>query len=407
MNRESRCHRYVAPLALFAFAVLLLCPLSAGAQDTLKIGAAVSLSGKFAREGEFLRQGYDYWKDAANAEGGVKVGAKKFKVEIVYHDDESEPQTSARLTEKLITEDQVKFLFGPYSSGIATATAAISEKYNVLTLAPMATANSIYERGYKYIFCPSPLANTGLYPIVELIGTLQPKPGTMAIVGPDSLFSNITADAAKKKAEEMGIKVVYSGKYPSNAADLSAVVTAVKAQNPEVVLSTGYTQDSILLVKSMRELQINPKMLGLAMSIAVPDFRDALGGAADQVLGTDYWVPTLTYKGPIVKDSAIYAKTFKEKYQKDPTYQAASGTAAGIILQMAIESAESIDTNSVRSALLKMKGETFYGKVQFNEQGVNTAATLSVTQIQDGKPTVVYPVEVRQVPVQYPKNQWK
>lgn len=382
-------------------------PGTAGAQEVVRIGAAVSLSGKFAREGEFLRQGYDYWKDEANARGGVDLGGKKYKVEVVYSDDESDPQTSARLTEKLITEDRVNFLFGPYSSGIATATAAISEKYNVLTLVPMATADSIYQRGYRFIFCPSPLASTGLHPILDLIATLEKKPSTLAIVGPDSLFPNITSEAAKKKAEEMGLKVVYFAKYPQNAPDLSAVVTELKSKGPDVLLSTGYTQDSLLLIKSMRELQVSPKMIGLAMSIAVPDFRNALGPAADQVLGADYWVPTLTYTGLLVKDSAEYAKKYQDKYGKAPTYQAASGTAAGIILQMALEAAKSTDPKLVREALLKMDSETFYGKVKFNEQGVNTAAGMSVTQIQDGQPKVVFPDKVRQTPVQYPKADWK
>lgn len=380
---------------------------TAAADNVIKIGAAVSLSGKFAREGEFLRQGYDYWKDEANALGGIDIGGKKYKIEIIYNDDESEPQTSARLTEKLITEDKVNFLFGPYSSGIATATAAISEKYNVLTMVPMATADSIYQRGYKFIFCPSPLASTGLFPVLDLIASLTEKPSTVAIVGPDSLFPNITADAARKKAEQMGLKVVYTAKYPQNTPDLSAVVTELKSKNPDVVLTTGYTQDSILLIKSMRELQINPKMIGLAMSIAVPDFRNALGPAADQVLGVDYWVPTLTYTGPIVKDSAEYAKKYMEKFGKAPTYQAASGTAGGIVLQQALEAAKSTDPKAVREALLKMNSETFYGKCKFNEQGINTAATLNVTQIQGGQPKVVFPVEVRETAAQYPKGQWK
>lgn len=396
---------------LMSFAVLAL-PFgvgkeAAGAENVIKIGAAVSLSGKFAREGEFLKEGYDYWKDEVNAQGGIDIGGKKYKVEIIYNDDESDAQTSARLTEKLITEDKVSYLFGPYSSGIATATAAISEKYNVLTLVPMATADSIYQRGYRFIFCPSPLASTGLHPILNLIASLDNKPSTVAIVGPDSLFPNITSESAKKKAEEMGLEVVCFAKYPQNTPDLTSVVTELKSKNPDVVLSTGYTQDSILLIKSMRELKINPKMVGLAMSIAVPDFRSALGPAANQVLGADYWVPTLTYSGPVVKNSAEYAKRFAEKYGKAPTYQAASGTAAGIILQMAFESAQSTDTKAVREAFLKMNSETFYGKVNFNERGVNTAAGMSVTQIQDGQPKVVFPEQVRQSPVQYPKAPWE
>ena len=379
----------------------------AASKDIVKIGAAVSLSGKFAREGEFLKQGYDYWKDAVNASGGIQVQDKKLQVEIFYYDDESKPQTSAKLTEKLITEDKVDFLFGPYSSGIATATAAISEKYRVLTMVPMATADSIYQRGYHYVFCPSPLASTGLYPILNLIETLSPKPTAIAIVGPDSLFPNITSEAAEKKAVQMGLSVVYTVKYPQNAPDLSNVVVALKSKNPEVILSTGYTQDSLLLVKALRELRVNPKVIGLAMSVAQPDFRNSLGTAANQILGVDYWVPTLTYADKVVPSSAIYYNTYKEKYGKAPTYQAASGTAGGIILQMAIEKAGSIKAQDVRQALLEMDTETFYGKVRFDDRGVNEAASMSVTQIQSGEPKVIFPVQVRQSPPQYPRTSWE
>ena len=100
----------------------------AAAQDTIKIGAAVSLTGSLAREGALLRDGYAFWQDALNKAGGLKVGDKTYKVAVVYYDDESRPQTSAQLTEKLISQDKVNFIFGPYSSGIALATASISER---------------------------------------------------------------------------------------------------------------------------------------------------------------------------------------------------------------------------------------------------------------------------------------
>src|ERR1700742_2415171 len=80
---------------------------AAQAQDTVKIGAAVSLTGNFSREGNLLKNGYAYWEKLVNDAGGMTVDGKKVKVEVVYYDDESKPQSSARLTEKLITEDQV------------------------------------------------------------------------------------------------------------------------------------------------------------------------------------------------------------------------------------------------------------------------------------------------------------
>lgn len=376
----------------------------AHAADTIRIGAAVSQSGTFAREGELLRDGYDLWKEKVNAAGGLKVGGRTYRVEVVYYDDESQAQTSAKLTEKLITEDKVQFLFGPYSSGIANATAAISERYKILTIAPMATANNLYGRGYKYIFTPSPLANTGLFPILNLAHELNPNPSTVAIVGPDDLFPNITADGAKERATELGFKVVYTGKYPKTALDVSSVVTNIKSANPDIVLCSGYSQDSIQLVKTMVELHVTPKIIGLATAVGVPDFRKALGPSANGIMGVDYWVPTLSYGGSLFKNSQQFADEFEKRFGKAPTYHAAGGTAAGLVLEAAIEKAQSLDSTKVRDAMLEIAGDTFYGAYKFTPQGTNSMATLYVSQILKGEPKVVFPKAVAQAPYAYPMS---
>lgn len=388
-------------IAVIAASAVLAFP--ATAQDTIKIGASVSLSGPFAREGHLLKDGYDLWKDTVNSRGGVNIGQKNYKIEIVYYDDESKAPTSARLTEKLISEDKVSFLFGPYSSGIATATAAISERYKIITLTPMATANSLYERGYEYIYTPSPLADSGLFPILGLGTELVPKPEKVAIVGPDDLFPNVTGAGAVKKAKELGYEVVYNGKYPKSAVDLSEVANQIKAAAPDMILATGYAQDTIMLFNSFRELKIKPKLLGVAMSIGVDDFRTALGPIANGIMGVDYWVPTLTYHDPLFGSSQQFTKLFQERYGKTPTYHAASGAAAGVVLQAALEKAGAIETESVSKAMRALNLETFYGNVEFNEKGENVRATLNASQIIDNSVKVIYPEQVSDSKPLYPK----
>lgn len=390
-------------VAAFGMAASGLLSGQAVAQDVLKVGAAVSLSGTLSREGNLLRDGYELWKEEINKKGGIKAGDKTYKVEVIYYDDESKAQTSARLTEKLVTEDKAAFLFGPYSSGVATATAVISERYNVLTLAPMATANSLYARGYKYIFTQTPLADAGLYPVLELAAQQTPKPSTVAIVGPDDLFPNIVGDSARSKAEALGFRVVYTAKYPKNVNDLASVATQLKSANPDIVLATGYVQDTILLMKSLRDLQVQPAIVGLAMSIGIEDFRQALGPTATGIMGTDMWVPTLAYKDPLFGDSANFAKLFSEKFNKSATYHAASGAAAGVILQMAIEKAGSIDSSKVRETLLSMEGETFYGRFKFKDDGTNDLGTAAVSQLIGDGPKVIYPTAVKQAEPLYPR----
>jgi branched-chain amino acid transport system substrate-binding protein len=378
---------------------------AANAQDTVKIGAAVSLTGNFAREGNLLKNGYAYWEKLVNEAGGIDVAGKKTKVEVIYYDDESKPQSSARLTEKLITEDNVSFILGPYSSGIATATAAISEKYKVLTMTPMATADSLYQRGYKFIFCPAPLASTTLDPMLEMIKKLPTPPTTVAIAGPDDLFPNVFAGAAQKKAEALGLKIVYNNKYPKGSVDLSSVATALKDANPEVLILTGYVQDSIQLVKALQSLKVNPKMIGFAFAVGIPDVLSALGPASEDLVGVQIWDPAVKYKGPLVADSDAYLAGYQKAFGgAKPNYITASGTAGALALQLAIEKAGSLDPVKVRDAMLQLDVETFFGHVQFDQAGVDTKASAVISQVQGGVAVPVYPSEIAAAPIRYPRK---
>jgi branched-chain amino acid transport system substrate-binding protein len=378
---------------------------AASAQDTVKIGAAVSLTGNFAREGNLLKNGYAYWEKLVNEAGGIDVAGKKTRVEVIYYDDESKPQSSARLTEKLITEDNVSFILGPYSSGIATATAAISEKYKVLTMTPMATADSLYQRGYKFIFCPAPLASTTLDPMLEMIKKLPTPPTTVAIAGPDDLFPNVFAGAAQKKAEALGLKIVYNNKYPKGSVDLSSVATALKDANPEVLILTGYVQDSIQLVKALQSLKVNPKMIGFAFAVGIPDVLSALGPASEDLVGVQIWDPAVKYKGPLVADADAYLAGYQKAFGgAKPNYITASGTAGALALQLAIEKAGSLDPVKVRDAMLQLDVETFFGHVQFDQAGVDTKASAVISQVQGGVAVPVYPGEIAAAPVRYPRK---
>ena len=121
-----------------------------GCMDTITLGAAVSETGKYAREGKDTRQGYLTWLDWVNNEyGGIKVGDDCYNVEIVYYDDEGDPDTAANLVERLITEDEVDFLLGPYSSGLTMSTSAIAENYGMIMVEGNGASESIFERGFQ------------------------------------------------------------------------------------------------------------------------------------------------------------------------------------------------------------------------------------------------------------------
>src|SRR6476660_5018021 len=135
-----------------AIAVAAMLGGSAHAQDVIKVGAPLPLTGAVSPEGLKQKRGYDIWAEAANAKGGIKAGGKTYKVEIVYTDYASNTPRAVQSAERMITEDRVQFLFAPFGSGATKAASAISEKYQIPMLAPSASSQEIFDQGFKYIF---------------------------------------------------------------------------------------------------------------------------------------------------------------------------------------------------------------------------------------------------------------
>ncbi len=383
---------------LMLFFVFSLFSISFAAEKVLKIGAAVSMTGKFAREGKMIMDGYNLWKDYVNEKGGIKVGNDVYKVEIKYYDDKSDAQTSAKLTEKLITQDKVNFIFGPYSSNITYATSNINEKYKVIMIASMANVNKIFTRGYKYIFAVLPLADKYMYPLLDFAKNedyLDPKPKTVAVISANSFFPLAAAKGAVRYAKKLGFRVLAFDKYPADAKDLSPVLSKIKTRKPDILISAGFYQHALLVTKQAKELKVNPKILAFTVGAVLPDFRESLKKDAEYIYGPEWWIPEMDWKCPVFGNTENYVKLVKEKYGYIPDYHVAGASNAGVLLQLAIEAAGSIETEKVREALSKLDTETFFGPIAFDKDGRNIKGYGALIQIQNGFPQPVYPRNIR------------
>ncbi|MDO8562931.1 MAG: amino acid ABC transporter substrate-binding protein [Candidatus Limnocylindria bacterium] len=383
-------------------------PAAGGATATqvLKIGAAVALTGPVSKEGNLVKDGYEIWQKAVNDKGGLTVGSTRYKVDFVFYDDESKADTASRLTEKLITEDKVSFILGPFSSGITTATSTISERYKVLTIAPQANADGIYERGYKYIFSVLPPASNYLKGLVDMGLTLSPQPRRLAVLIRDDPFGIAAGEGAAKYAATKGYDVVFKEKFPANATDVSTILTRVKATTPDVMLASTLFQDSVLLTKQAKDLQFAPKLSGFTAGPALADFVSSLGKDAEFVYGSEWWLPSLNYTGAVFGSTKDYAELVRKAKGYEPGYHVASGSMAGLVLQLAIEKAGTIETEAVRKALLALDPQTFWGPIGWDESGKNIRGTSIPVQIQGGKVTAVWPKEGRQAEPKYPTPAW-
>ena len=384
------------------------CAAGAASAGTITLGAAVSLTGKTNNEGKYTKDGYDLAVEAINAAGGVKVGDKCYKFALKSYDDESNADTSAKLTEKLITEDKVNLLLGPYGSGPTRTASVISEKYKVPMVEANGAAEDIFSRGFKYSFGILSPGKNYLRGVLEMALSLDPTLKNVAILVENDVFALEVAAGAKDYAESKGMKVVYNEKYPSATKDVSSLLTVVKGLNPDIILGSGHLEDSILVVKQAKDVGVNAKVWGFSVGPATPEFRASLKKDADFVFGGAQWTTALKYNGDdVFKTSENYTKLFMAKFNYEPPYQSAESSAAVITYQKAIEKAGSLDADKVRDALAGLDFISFYGQVKFDPRGINIYKPMAVEQLQtDGKKRTVWPADVAEAKPQYPAPTW-
>ena len=242
MSRRIR----IAWLVLVTMAPGIVLRASPGwAQSPIKIGASLSLTGTYAAPAQNQQRGYQLCAKQVNEAGGV-VGRK---LEFVLYDDQSQPATAVRLYERLVTQDKVDLLLGPYSSPVTEAVASINEKYKMPMVAPLAAATSIFKKGRRYIFMIQSPAEVYLEGVVEIAARKGLK--TVALINEDTLFPKATVQGTLELAKKKGLQVVFVEAYPKGHTDFSGILTKVKAANPDVLGASTYFDDAVASTRQM------------------------------------------------------------------------------------------------------------------------------------------------------------
>ncbi len=402
--------RPTAALGILALSATLAAPSVpvSAAGDTILFGSPVSLTGSLTKEGHLTQEGYELWKNYVNAHGGLKVGGKTYKVDIKYYDDESKNDTSAQLAERLIDQDHVNFLLGPYGSGTSFTVAQIAERKKIPMVEGNGAAEKIFNQGFKYTFGVLSPARRYLEGILQMAKAQKPPAQTVAITAASDAFSQEVAQGAAAWASANGMKVVYNNKYPDTATDVSSIISALKQTNPDIILNAGHLQDALLVQKGLKEQNVIAKGYGYSVGPDTPDFASSLGKDANDVFGGAQWSDAVKYKGApgFIRSAPEYAKAIDAAYHHRADYHNAESTAACLAFQYAIERAGSLDPEKVRDALAKLDVTTFYGIIKFDSRGINLYKPMVVNQIQNGRLTTVWPAFTADGKPIYPAPPW-
>ncbi|RJG07744.1 ABC transporter substrate-binding protein [Noviherbaspirillum cavernae] len=369
---------------------------ASAADDVIRIGAPLPVTGALSPEGTKLRQGYDLWLEQVNAHGGIKVGNQRRKVELVFGDYQSNTPRAVQLAEKMIVEDKVNFLFSPFGSGATKAVSSVAEKYGTPMIASSASSNEVFNQGYKNLFGIYTDNSTLSEPIATLVRAKGPQIRRVAILARNDLYPLSLANEFEKSARKRGFEVVYFERYPIGTLDHAAAISQLRNSKPDWVIVTGYINDLILVRKQLADQKVTTPALTMINGPAYQEWAAASGDLAENVTTASWFHSVLRYKSnDLFGSTERFVKLFRDKYKADPDFTQASGAGVGVLLQLAIERAGSIDHEKVRAALRQGNFATFFGPLSFDATGIANSYTPPVFQIQNRKVAVVYPSEVK------------
>jgi branched-chain amino acid transport system substrate-binding protein len=371
-----------------------------GQQKEFKVGVALSLSGIFSKDAGLFKEVYDLWAETVNKAGGIKVKGTGYPIRITYYDDESSPQKSAQLIERLATADKVDLMLAGFGSSIAFAASAVAEKYKYPYISGAASANPLFEKQYKYFFATLNKTFEEVEGAAKVFTLAQPKPTRAAVIGSDHLFGKLAAEGFKKFMEEMGVEVVHYEIFPLALTDYNSLLLKVKRANPDILLVGGLFTHALRVMKATKEVDFSPKGIAFSYGPTVPDFLKEFGKDADGVIAASEWLPTFPFKDPIFGSASQFNDAIQQKYGHPADYVQAAAAGGLVAQQTAIEQLglqPPLDEKA-REALMeqlhKQDVMTVYGRVKFAPDGSIVQKPPIAVQIQNGKFALVYPRDV-------------
>jgi len=384
----------------------VLCLMGAGltgaaAEDTIKVGVVLPLTGKLAKFGEIENKSFLMALEEINTAGGVNGK----KIELIIEDTTGKPDVGRSAIEKLITQDEVVMIGGGYSSSVTWATIAVAQQQKVPFLVNTGSADKITEQGWEYIFRLNPPVSEYPGAFADFVKEVTKDIKTVAILHENSLFGQKGAKKFVPQCEALGMEVLMKEGYEAGAVDFKPLLVKVKAKNPDLIYMISYIMDASLLMRQSKELNLSPKLfVGGAAGFTLPEFKESAAAASEYVYSATLWTPSVPYPG-----AKEYYDKFVAKYNKPTEYHGAEAYAAMYVIADALKRAKSLTPDSVRDALAATDMMTVFGPVKFISYDKKTQQNKLPTflvQWLDGKLETVWPESVATKKYVYPVPNW-
>jgi len=351
--------------------VLLLATAQAKADEPIKIGFGMALTGPLAANGKMSLVAMQIWENDINAKGGL-LGRP---VKLVYYDDQSSPAQVPSIYAKLLDIDKVDLIVSGYASTQIAAAMPVAIQRKKLFISLFGTGINETFNYPKYFSMipngptPKPAFTRGFFKVAEV---QTPRPQTIALAHADAEFGQNACEGARENAKTSGFKVVYDRSYPPTTTDFNPIVRAIQAANPDLLVICSYPLDTVGMVRAMKEVDFKPKMWGGAMvGLQATVFKQQLGPLLNGIVNYDTWLPVKSMEFPGAME---LLKKYQERAKAagtDPLgyYMPVWAYAYLQVLGDAITASKSLNDDVLADYIHKTRFATVVGDVKFGKQG--------------------------------------
>jgi len=403
-------------VCLAAALSLMFAAAPARAEEPIKIGFGMSLTGPLAANGKMSLVAMQIWEADVNAAGGL-LGRP---VKLVYYDDQSKAAEVPAIYSKLLDVDKVDLIVSGYASTQIAAAMPVAIGRNKLFVSLFGTGvNDVFKYPKYFAMIPNgptpkPAFTRGFF---KIAAAQTPKPETIALAYADAEFGQNACEGARDNAKAAGFNIVYDKSYPPSTVDFTPIVRAIQARNPDLLVVCSYPLDTVGMVKTINELGFHPKMWGGAMvGLQATAFKTQLGPLLNGVVNFETWLPVRSMAFP---GSLDLIKKYQERAGaagSDPLgyYMPVWAYADLQVLGEAIAATKSLNDDVLAKYMHEATFKTVVGDVKFGPLGEWTEERTLAAQFQNIKSNsidefrdakteiIIYPPQFKTGDVIYP-----
>jgi len=372
--------------------------------NKVKIGLSISLTGSYSIQGIESFEGIKLWVSEVNHSGGifVKEYNAKLPVELIHYDDESSIDKCRVNFKRLISDDNVEILLGPYSSSLALSACEIAEQYNRTIWNHGGSTDEIEEREFTCVINAITPASRYSFRIIDAVLNADRELEKIAtFCAENSGFSTRVSNGARIYAEQKGFEVK-EFKFQSGIENFSNYIDDLRSYKPDLLLGMGRAEDDLRLAEALFEAGVYTRAAAFIVA-SIKLFKEKFGQKSDGILSASQWEKGMNITPDIGPSPEEFFSNFLAAYDKEPDYVAAQGYNTGVIVYRCIRETGTLDDLTLREFAKSAEFNTFYGNFKTDGEGNQIGHEMVVVQWQNGEKVIVYPKSLAQAEIIYPR----